>query len=663
MAPGRQRVPTPVAVGCYPRCVRAFRVLVPLALVLVAPGLAGAAAARHVPAVAPSPAPSPAAAEAFTLGRMLALEGSLPQALEQLQFAATASPRDAYVRLELAGVHLRLRQSSDALREARQAIALAPDDPDVLSGATQVMAPLAEDDPTVLVDVRRALEHLVQLHPNDPEALQMLARLYLAQGDGDAAEATLRKLAAAVPESPQVTHQLLQLLLQRNKRGDAADLLRQQLASDPSDLQTRLTLADLLSETGDHAGAVAVLRAASADQAMTSDVRRRLAFELYRSGDTAAAAQLVDQLLKTSSDSRLRLFRALLLDEQGKSEQAIHELEALYKESPDDAEVGLSLARMLSRGERREDARTVLEALLPKLAGDDAHKGAADRARLELAQLDAEDGRWSDALAQLDSLSGSSDELRAPATLMRVQALVATGKQEEALALLVPSSGLTAEALAARRAELLLGMGRESDAAAELQKVGGGAEGKARTAEVYQRAGQHARAIPLLEDLLAADPAANDVRFRLGAAYERAGQRDKAVATFRELLKRTPDSPMALNYLGYMWAEKGENLDEALKMVSRALELDPGNAAYLDSLGWVYFQKGQFPQAVEQLSKAARLLPGDGTVQEHLGDALRAAGKVGEARAAYERALAVGKDNQPAVRKKLDEIERASAPQ
>ena len=118
---------------------------------------------------------------------------------------------------------------------------------------------------------------------------------------------------------------------------------------------------------------------------------------------------------------------------------------------------------------------------------------------------------------------------------------------------------------------------------------------------------------------------------------------------------------MALNYLGYMWAEKGENLDEALAMVQRALELEPDSAAYIDSLGWIYFRQGDYRQALEQLDRAARLLPRDGTVQEHLGDVQRALGNVGEARTAYERALALGDDNVPQVQPQARRGRRGAA--
>ena len=529
----------------------------------------------------------------------------------------------------------------------------------MLRSGAEVLLAVAEGSPQVLAEARQALEKLLLLRPDDPDALQALSRIYLSAGDARQAEDMLRRLAAAVPDSRPIANQLLHLMLQRGGKADAAALMREQVARDPEQLELRLGLADLLSDIGDHAGAVAVLRLAPGEQAGEPDVQRRLAFELYRSGDIAAATALVDAQIAAAPDARLRLFRALLLEEQGKDEEALRELETLHGELPADPEVGLALARMLARGDKREAAQTLLRELLTMLDGAAGERrNVADRARLELAQLLAQEERWDDVLVQLGQLRGGDEGMGAAATLLRTDALVAQGHKEEALAQLEPSSGLPPAALAAKRAEVLLGLGREEEAASELAKLPQGLEGKGQAAEVYQRAGRHAEAIPLLVDLVAADPESMELRFRLGAAYERSGKAKEAAETFQDLLRRSPDNSMALNYLGYMWAEKGQNLPEALRMIRRALELDPENAAYIDSLGWVYFRMGELSRAVEQLEKAARLLPADGTVQEHLGDALRAAGKVTEARTAYRRALALGDTDSAQVQRKLDEVER-----
>jgi tetratricopeptide (TPR) repeat protein len=105
-----------------------------------------------------------------------------------------------------------------------------------------------------------------------------------------------------------------------------------------------------------------------------------------------------------------------------------------------------------------------------------------------------------------------------------------------------------------------------------------------------------------------------------------------------------------------MWADQGENLDEALALVQQAVALEPGNGAYIDSLGWAYFQLGQYDRARDYLERAAMLVGDDAIVLEHLGDLYSVLGEIDEARSAYERSLALEADNAGQVRQKLDRL-------
>ena len=89
-----------------------------------------------------------------------------------------------------------------------------------------------------------------------------------------------------------------------------------------------------------------------------------------------------------------------------------------------------------------------------------------------------------------------------------------------------------------------------------------------------------------------------------------------------------PQNSMALNYLGYMLADRGTKLEEALGMIKKALELDPSNGAYLDSIGWAYFRLGKYEMAEESLVKASQRMGSDPTVQDHLGDLYQKTGRL-----------------------------------
>jgi tetratricopeptide (TPR) repeat protein len=141
--------------------------------------------------------------------------------------------------------------------------------------------------------------------------------------------------------------------------------------------------------------------------------------------------------------------------------------------------------------------------------------------------------------------------------------------------------------------------------------------------------------------------------FQLGAAYERNAEYDSAAKYFKKCLKLSPDDSEALNYLGYMWAEHRTNLDEARELIAKAVQNEPTNAAYLDSMGWVLFQLDQPQKALEFLTKAVQFSPEpDETLFDHLGDIYAKLNQMDKAREAWRKSIAVQAD--PAVQKKLD---------
>ncbi len=140
--------------------------------------------------------------------------------------------------------------------------------------------------------------------------------------------------------------------------------------------------------------------------------------------------------------------------------------------------------------------------------------------------------------------------------------------------------------------------------------------------------------------------------FSLGAAYERIGEIDSAVVVFEDILKHDPNHDQTLNYLGYTLAEHGIRLEYARDLISRAIQAQPKNPAYLDSFGWVNFQLGNFEEAVVYLESAAAL-DNDPVILDHLGDAYHAAGRHDEARVYWEKVLELQPDNQT-IREKLD---------
>ena len=167
---------------------------------------------------------------------------------------------------------------------------------------------------------------------------------------------------------------------------------------------------------------------------------------------------------------------------------------------------------------------------------------------------------------------------------------------------------------------------------------------------------QYAEAIEVLRTASARFPNDVSLPFEMGVIYERQKRYADAERAFRDVIARDSRHADALNYLGYMLADRGERLDEAIGMIQKALEVDPENGAYIDSLGWAYFKANQLDLAETHLRKAAARRGRSSAVQDHFGDLLFRLGRYQEAAAAWERALAGDGEevDRAAIQRKLD---------
>ncbi|MEZ5841184.1 MAG: tetratricopeptide repeat protein [Hyphomicrobiales bacterium] len=141
-----------------------------------------------------------------------------------------------------------------------------------------------------------------------------------------------------------------------------------------------------------------------------------------------------------------------------------------------------------------------------------------------------------------------------------------------------------------------------------------------------------------------------------GICHERTKEWPKAEADFKKALELEPEQPLVLNYLGYSWVDQGMNLDEALDMIKKAVELRGDDGYIVDSLGWVYYKLGRFNEAVEELEKAVTLRPEDPLINDHLGDAYWRVGRRLEARFQWSHArdLKPEAEELPRILRKLE---------
>ena len=210
-----------------------------------------------------------------------------------------------------------------------------------------------------------------------------------------------------------------------------------------------------------------------------------------------------------------------------------------------------------------------------------------------------------------------------------------------------------------RLAELLLGTLKDPERAVKLldearRRFPGAPEIVYYLAIAQREAKQSQQAVATFEEALHEAQVEEDAEFvnakfyfNYGAAAEQAGLYDKAADLLRKSIALDPDnSAESSNYLGYMWADHNMNLDEAETMIRRALQSDPNNASYLDSLGWVEFRKGQFDRALDNLLQAAKTAQReDPVVFEHIGDTYLKLNRMRDALEAWQKALSLDPKN------------------
>ena len=598
----------------------------------------------------------------FALAKFLMEEGAVAEALEALSQATLLVPDDPYLKMEEAGILSRAGRQKRALAAARSALELAPEDPDILLAFSQIALRMSEREPAVADEVLNALEALRRVKPGETQSMLTLARLYSERNDPRAAADVLEELASHQPGDRIIHFHLVNALLQAGRGAQAEEALEAFLGRDPGYAQAWATLAGIHGERGDYAGAVATLRRAPEAVRQLPDIRGRLAEALYRTGELQESLDTIDAVLLEEPDrTEARYLKSRILAAQGLNNEARGILAELNDESPRDLEIVQHLLTVLERlGDTTEAERLLRETAEDfQRAGNEA---GAVWAGYQLAMLHVRLGNWERVLEEVGSFRPlPRQEVADELTLLAAEALQQLGREEEALDALagIEDVSRVRQRALAKEAEILFASehdGLALERIAALQTVNG-ETGVVAAANVYHRLQRYEDAIALLEPMAGPDSSSMEALYWLGAAYERSGQHGKAAEAFSWLLEQDPDFAPALNYLGYMWAENGENLERALALVTRAVALDPENGAYIDSLGWAHFQLGQFHEAKGYLERASRLIPADAVILEHLGDLYRRLGDPEGAAEVYRRALALDGENVEGVRTKLLELD------
>ena len=499
------------------------------------------------------------------------------------------------------------------------------------------------------------------------------ARIATGENDVSGAIDNYRQAIALLPGSATLHLDLAELYVRQSQLQEAEREVRSALAADPENRTAHRLLGGILGATvdwmpADSSGepalseAVSHLERALASAGVDPDAEYPLNSLYIRRGRAARAAERLRTLLKSQPQdpATLRLLvKAYEATGQGSAaEDALAELGGVR---PDPIEANVRRIDRLERAGRWADAAAAWSEIVavdpgctiyrPRQAAALANSGSVADARTVLLVATRELPKSLAAWYMLALVEGQAGNLvAADAAVARIRAIDPLDSRAPLAAARARGAAgnhrAVVEMLAPRLARP---QPRDIESGLLVEMAG-------ELSSAYTRLGQPGKAVEVFETAREHAPENQQLLFSLAAAYETDRKYDRAERAFREIIQVNEAHAPALNYLGYMLADRGQKLPEALAFIKRALAIDENNPAYLDSLGWVYYRMGDFGSARGPLERAARQLPRVSVISDHLGDLYVQLKRYSDAVAAFEQALSGDRDgiHAAAIEKKRD---------
>jgi tetratricopeptide (TPR) repeat protein len=497
-------------------------------------------------------------------------------------------------------------------------------------------------------------EQIVKLDPKSVEDHLLLGRLYRLNNELLKSENEFKAAVKIQPDSEEAVTTLAYLYNEEGDSNRALDVLN----TVPEQARTAKLYSALgytYEQEKEYKQAVEAYRKSTELDHDNLDAVRGLAQNLMNDGQTDAALEQYKAIVDADpSDAQTYMRIAEINRRNGKFDQAMESLKKASSVVPDSLEVQYNMAVIDEAQGKYDEAIQVLNDLLTKTEhADTADYTSSDKNNravfLErLGTIYREAGKNQLAEQTFHKMLDLGDE-NAVRGYQQIIETYRDGKQwqqattvaEEAAKRFPDDRGLQMVA-ASQQAD----MGNPTPAIARVKGLlkdnADDRDVYIALAQMYSRIKEWDKAEESINKAIELSSKPEDKDYALfveGSIYERQKIYDKAEESFHKVLADDPKNAMTLNYLGYMLADRGTRLDEALGYIRRAVALDPQNGAYLDSLGWVYYKMGNYELAEENLRRASERMGDDPTIHDHLGELYQKTGRLKLAASNWERSL------------------------
>jgi len=615
---------------------------------------AGPALAQTV--AAPPSDPKAQAQFEFMMARRMESSGDLPGALASLERARKLDPEAAEIPAELAGYYYRQNRPTDAVAAAEQALKIDKDNVEAhnilgtvySSWADGGTPPAAGQSPVSTRDA--AIEHLTAIQntplmATNPNLQMTLGRLQLRAGRVDLAVPILERVAAQAPWSPQPLLLLYEAQISQGKLDQAEQSLVQAAEIDPRYLAQ---LGQFYERQGKwEESASAYEEAIGSARQPSRDLQIRYAAVLINiEGGAAKAREILSELLKASPNDTRLLYMLSTAERTAGDEKAAEA--AARKSLSVDATSIAGLRALVAVLFDRFEYKQVVDAVTPLLKDPSRAKGHEPEGAAVLVQLGIAQqqlANWDGSIAAFAAAKSlTPDDTDIDAYLIQANLTARRFERAEILAREALARDPKQARMVRLRAQALLKSGKPAEANKLLEDAAA-SQPKSREfvlglADLYADQKRTEDALRVLGQARQTFGDDQTLGMRFANVYEGGGRLDDAEKELRKLLAEDPQYAEAMNSLSYMLAEHNVRLADAVDLAERALKIEPGNPAFLDTLGWALFKQGKIEEAADPLGKSAAILIGNSVIQDHHGDVLAKRGRVAEAIAAWQRALA-----------------------
>ncbi len=525
----------------------------------------------------------------------------------------------------------------------------------------------------------------------DPYALFLYATLAETDGDYISARGYLMKAVRIDPRSAYLNAKMAYLLKEKKEFGEAIKYASVCIEIEPSKPEYRVLAGDLYAAMGEDDKAIDQYEQASKLARENHRIRLLLSTMLIRKGRLEEALKHLDTILEANPEviiahyyrGRVNLelkrvpqaeqafLETLKLNER--LEPALFDLGTLYQMAGRDVDAMETYERLLAFHPQNLNVRERLVSLYMKRG----LKEKAEREMNTIKGLSQPGGLNRQALGLAYLRQGRLDESIEELSLI-VSAWPKDYKSRYYLAIAYEEKGETEKAIenfstietesdyyfnARIHMAYLLEAEKKLDEAIRtiqeaLEKKRDKVELYLVLGSLYESAKDYAKAKEALRHGLDLDGKNTDLLFRLAIILDKDNDKQGCIEMMKRVVDINPEHAEALNYIGYTYAEQGAHLDEALDLVTRALKIKPESGYIIDSLGWIFYQKGNYAQAIKHLQKAVDLMPEDPTISEHLGDAYAKAGRYKDALEHYTKSLSHEPANPEKLKEKISEMEK-----